>query len=370
MPVENKISILFNARENTSGGGLKNALNFILNNIENERLDARYIINDNLSKLLKKFNVRINDRFIILPNKNRKFLKQLERDADLVYTMAGPTYLRFKIPHVLGISNPYLSHAKLFNFKHGRNTIAFISTILKTLIQFLFLTKAEFYLFQTEYSRKEFCKKKRIPDIKSAVIPNAWDPNFKKPIKLESSSQIQIYVPGNGFVHKGTDLLPRVANALNNSGFANYIIYTHLSEQAPIWKRFKQELDRYGTHKNFMNMGTVDYDEIEDLYCKADLVLIPSLLETFSVTYLETIQFNKKLIAQDTQFSREICGEYASYSNFFHHEVTANLIVNTVASQHDVQKERQTVMDSAIDQVKRYKLICKTLENYHESLEG
>ncbi len=42
-------------------------------------------------------------------------------------------------------------------------------------------------------------------------------------------------------------------------------------------------------------------------------MFIPSLLETFSTSYLEAIAARKPLVVANTKFSKEICGEYANY---------------------------------------------------------
>jgi glycosyltransferase involved in cell wall biosynthesis len=362
----NKVSILFNAMQNTSGGGLKNSFFFILNNLKNKRLDGYYIINEKLLVLLKDAGVSIDNKFLIISKKNRKNLKKIENHVDLVYTMAGPTYLKFKAPHILGISNPYLTHAKFFNFKHGRTYVGFFRTIVKTLIQYLFFTKADFYVFQTQYSQHEFCKRKKLSITKTVVIPNAWDAGLTISAKKKEKQIYTIYAPGPGFSHKGLDLLPRVAMELNNIGCEEFIIYTHLSEKSSVWKLFNRNVKKYEVQKNFKNIGTVPYSNVSKLYANAELILIPSLLETFSATYLEAIQFNKKLIVHNTPFSKEICGNYANYSNFFDYELTAKLIENRLRSNHNKYSERQNILDCFINQEDRYNLVCATLEHYNE----
>lgn len=61
------------------------------------------------------------------------------------------------------------------------------------------------------------------------------------------------------------------------------------------------------------NIGPYNYSEALRLYSEASVVFIPSLLETFSTSYLEAIACRIPLVTADKNFSREICGDYAFY---------------------------------------------------------
>ena len=53
-------------------------------------------------------------------------LSEKEFNPDIVYTMGGPSYFLFKSYHVMGISDPYITHAKILNFYENRRLSRFL----------------------------------------------------------------------------------------------------------------------------------------------------------------------------------------------------------------------------------------------------
>ncbi len=61
------------------------------------------------------------------------------------------------------------------------------------------------------------------------------------------------------------------------------------------------------------NVGHVDLVDIASVYEECDAVLIPSLLESYSATYLEGMKYGKPIVASDRDFARDVCGAAAFY---------------------------------------------------------
>ena len=53
--------------------------------------------------------------------------------------------------------------------------------------------------------------------------------------------------------------------------------------------------------------------EIESVYEAVDAVFMPTLLESYSATFLECMAYKKPLLVSDREFAREICGDAAIY---------------------------------------------------------
>ena len=62
-----------------------------------------------------------------------------------------------------------------------------------------------------------------------------------------------------------------------------------------------------------MNLGTVKLTELPALYESCDAVVMPSLLECYSISYLEGMHFGLPIIASDRDFARASCGDGALY---------------------------------------------------------
>ena len=305
---------------------MKNAAIFIEHVIKDGKNTWYFAISQEVEQLLLDMSISIDDRFYVFknsPSKNRKSRKNLlnisqNLKVDLVYTMAGPAYVKFGVPHVMGVSNPYLTHARLADVIKFKSTISLPIFFLRFLYKSYYLRLADYYLFQTSFSEKKFLEKHR--GRKTYVIPNAIDMlRFNKSIKdlqvenaVGDEHVVRVFVPGAEYDHKCIHLIVDYADYLRRIGVKNFVFACTLKEdhyEKFIGKRAR----RYGVEHMIMNLGTVPYVEISKQYLKADIVLIPSLLETFSATYLEAQQVQKPLIVANRGFATEVCGDNAKY---------------------------------------------------------
>ena len=54
-------------------------------------------------------------------------------------------------------------------------------------------------------------------------------------------------------------------------------------------------------------------EQIPSLYAAADLLLLPTLLESFSGTYIEAMHHGVPICTSDRDFARVVCGDDAVY---------------------------------------------------------
>ena len=62
-----------------------------------------------------------------------------------------------------------------------------------------------------------------------------------------------------------------------------------------------------------INVGPVDLANIASLYSQVDAVLAPTLLESYSATFIEAMRYQKPILTSNRDFSREICVDAAIY---------------------------------------------------------
>jgi len=160
--------ILFNCTTNVIGGAVQNDANFVKNtiHIENEKNSFIYLASPQVNEILTKWGIRSDFIFVLeSPSKNfhvRKKISSIEKQfsPDIIYTMAGPAYVRFSGFHVMGISDPYITHGDLDSFIHGRTVLAALNHAAKTLIKGCIARfSANHFIFQTETSLNGFCKR-------------------------------------------------------------------------------------------------------------------------------------------------------------------------------------------------------------------
>jgi len=60
-------------------------------------------------------------------------------------------------------------------------------------------------------------------------------------------------------------------------------------------------------------IGAIEQERIGEYFFAADIMILPTLLESFSGTYLEAMNFDTPIVTSDRDFAREVCGDAAVY---------------------------------------------------------
>jgi glycosyltransferase involved in cell wall biosynthesis len=366
---------LFNCTTNVVGGGAKNALLFILLAMEESTFDWCFAVSDAVAELLKKKGVSLDDRFHIFkisPAKSitaRKQLKKLVRQKsyDLVYTMAGPAYVNFPARHVQGISNPYITHADREAFECNRKIISALKLYIGTMYRFWFSQKADHFIFQTEVARNSYVKRKGTTKNQTTIIPNAFDDEMKNYFESEVDAQGMhdtpiVFCPGANYIHKAFQYIPAIAKELKDRNKPKLIFVLTLKDD-DLWKSIESETIKLGVYDWIKNIGPFDYDQVIKLYANSDIVYVPSLLETFSASYLEAIAARKPLIVSQKQFAKDVCGNYALYANPKDSKESANAIEKVLAGYRPPKYLAEEILDKFGSQKQRFVKIIQTLHH-------
>ena len=68
-----------------------------------------------------------------------------------------------------------------------------------------------------------------------------------------------------------------------------------------------------GLDDQIICVGAIRQQRLGEFYSAADVMFLPTLLESFSGTYLEAMQLERPILTSDRDFAREICGDAAVY---------------------------------------------------------
>ncbi len=91
------------------------------------------------------------------------------------------------------------------------------------------------------------------------------------------------------------------------------ILLTIDSDQHPRAGRLIARLDDPRLRGRLVNVGPIDQSELVGYYHHCDGLILPTLLESFSGTYLEAMQFQRPILTSDLDFARDVCGPAARY---------------------------------------------------------
>ena len=175
---------------------------------------------------------------------------------------------------------------------------------------------------QTPVTRERFAKVFNYPEDKIEIMPNAVS-GFEKlpkskihiPDILIDKSYYNLFYLAKFYAHKNfeilIDLFRHHADELNNVR----CIVTISPGQHKHTPKFLDSIKKYKLGHKIINVGPLEQEELANYFTNCDALLFPSLLESFSGTYLEAMHFGLPILTSDLDFARYICGDVALYFN-------------------------------------------------------
>ena len=149
----------------------------------------------------------------------------------------------------------------------------------------------------------------------TTIIPNAV--SLKKNL---GSSFLPAEFSGHTFLclthyypHKNIEVLIPVANLLKERGIKARIITTISAEQGAGARDWLRRIEHENLTDVIQNVGPVKLDDVPALYRISDFLLLPTLLESFSGTYVEAMYYERPVLTSNLPFATGVCGDAALY---------------------------------------------------------
>lgn len=324
--------VLFNAATNTMGGGIQTATNFIRLAVAatDPNIQWHFVVSPQIALNLEAFKINWqgDPRFevaTISPAQSRAarrvWAQHIDLVApDLVYTMSGPAYLRVSVPHVMGCSNAYISHAQ-FRQYFGAGLKEGLRKLLESALKWVHVHRADHLVFQTKSARNGFLHRSLWRRERTTVIANAigssFTEAFSQPLSRSAPAPsparpLSVLVPSAGYAHKNLDIILPTAQRLQRThpGLFRFVLTLPMSD---VWQRISEGAQQAGLEDMIVNRGPFTVAEAVEMYLESDLMFLPTRLETFSGSYLEAMWCGLPIITSDFGFSRDICGPAALY---------------------------------------------------------
>lgn len=319
--------ILINASTLVVGGGVQVGINFIRHTLKIEKHVFYYILSKRVYEQI--YEELPSEKFTLLAISPAKFFKgrkskrkilSIEKEfrPDMVYSIGAPSYINFFTPEVLRLTNPMII---------GGTKIAFTTYSLKKKIleklslnaKRLFISKKDYIITQTEAAKYNIVKNIGVNKDNIYVISNVYSTIFdRKPPDDEIAKEdgvVKILTFSAPYLHKNLDIIPEVASILVQKGYENFkFIVTLPPDLNPdINAKFHYLSKKYNVEKQLVNIGRVDFKKAPDLYFKSEILFLPTLMEIFSVTYLEAMATSTPIVTTNLPFATEVCGDAALY---------------------------------------------------------
>ena len=131
---------------------------------------------------------------------------------------------------------------------------------------------------------------------------------------LSASKGVKLLYPTHPAPHKGFEVLFDMLVKLKSDGSDFRLFATISVDDWPQGVRaYERRVEHLGLKNNVVFLGRVPQQQMASVYKKCDLMIYPSLCESFGFSMLEAMGYGLPIVAADTAVNREVCEEAARY---------------------------------------------------------
>jgi glycosyltransferase involved in cell wall biosynthesis/SAM-dependent methyltransferase len=174
---------------------------------------------------------------------------------------------------------------------------------------------------QTPVMKDHLCRRFRIPPARVAIIPNALSlaklrgsPALPVSLRKPGANPFTFLCLAHCYAHKNIDILADAVERLPQyTRKPAKCVITVAARQHPRARRLLERLSQGDLAGKVENIGPVESERLPQVYQNADALIFPTLLESFSRTYLEAQYFGLPILTSDRDFAHHLCGNAALY---------------------------------------------------------
>ena len=116
-----------------------------------------------------------------------------------------------------------------------------------------------------------------------------------------------------------------LAKKIKEQALHYQIIITISKNQSKEAKLYCQKIIQESLDSVIINVGSVYLEDIPHLYQLTDGLLLPTLLESYSGTYIEALFYEKPIFTSYFDFTKTVCKEAAFYFDPFNMAMPLNI---------------------------------------------
>lgn len=319
--------VLVNMSTLMLGGGLQVAAAFIAHALEDPEADQwLFLISAGAARELPGFGIDpVPPRFHIFdrsPARNadaRKRLLKIEKayQPDLVFTLFGPAYVRFRSRHLCGVADPWVTHSNMLAFKN-LGVKATAKALALMVWKAAWWKTVDFWWTEAQIAKDGLVSRMHCDPERIFIIPNTTGPQFSgrhyNPHPPASGECLHILCLSAYYHHKNLELIPDVAAEIKRlRPNLDFQFTVTLPEEWPSVKAIMAEAAKLQVSEHIVNLGKVPVSDTPALYERSQLCFMPSVLEVFSAVYPESLCTGVPLVTTDLRFARDVCEDAAAY---------------------------------------------------------
>lgn len=372
------MKIIINTSNLYSGGGLQVALSFI-NELKGLFFHHEYHIFMSLS-VSEQIDIKSfqdNFKFYIIERSPSSLktrlqvvskMSKLEKEIkpEIVFSVFGPSYWRPKAPHIIGFADGWLYNPTSVAYEKVSFIKKFKIRLLNIYKSYYLKHDADYFVLETKDAKSKFVNILKLNANKVFVVGNTYSSVFnddvyrneenefyiKLPIKKENEFRF-MYIAHN-HPAKNLNIINDVYKYLKNKNITFVLTIDEVSYNI----LFKDK-------KYIINVGPIKQKSCPSIYKQCDALFAPTLLETFSAAYPESMKMNIPILTSNYSFATTICEEAALYFNPLNPEDIANKI-NLLIKDSSL---REKLISNGHKQLKKYEIAKSRAKKYIELCE-
>jgi glycosyltransferase involved in cell wall biosynthesis len=90
-------------------------------------------------------------------------------------------------------------------------------------------------------------------------------------------------------------------------------LITIAPDQHPSAPKFLNDINKYGLKNQILNIGPLKQEQLAEYFYHSNALMFPTLMESFSGTYLEAMHFGLPILTSDLDFAHYVCDDAAIY---------------------------------------------------------
>lgn len=132
--------------------------------------------------------------------------------------------------------------------------------------------------------------------------------------KLFKRGTVKLFYPSHAALHKGFSVLLDILARLKSKGLDFVLLATVCKEDWPKGvAAYERQIQELGIEEHVVFIGRVPQEQMGALYQACDLMVYPSLCESFGFSMVEAMGHGLPIVAADTLVNREMCQGAALY---------------------------------------------------------
>ena len=371
--------VLLNATTIRRGGGLQAVVNFIrMARAGDQVRDWVFAVSKDVAEQLRAEGIELQNarEFVTSPARSRQARRELrnfEREVapGLVFTFFGPAYVRFRAFHVCGVANGWVTHPNRYAYK----ALGFANSLVsrfRRLYRARWFSTADAWVVEAEIAKQGLIALLRCPAERIDVVPNVCGDRYRSLGAIRrctpKSDQIRIFVFSAYYRHKNIELVTDVAAVLRKKrpALTFEFVLTLPEESAEFLKICRMAHER-GLGAHLLTLGVVALKDGPDAYASCDISFLPTLLETSSAVFPESMAMGLPVVTTRLDFNTAVCRNAAVYFDPMNAESAADALLNLIEDhalwERCVARGKELV-EGMGDQVSKYHAYERCITKY------